>query len=269
MTKQTINTGNTANDGTGDGLRTAFTKVNNNFTELYNLTSEISNTWINPQTSNTFNVIQVSGATKVSLPPGNTASLNTVSNRTGSALEVYVLKNPQSNAIFQPIFAGNTNTSEFTITIGSNTSSGSINSETSFEWVLLYNDGPISYDANVSTVNVSIIYESTPQPWFDPEELGITDFRGAKLFYHAYVDKSGSFNQIGEIMYSASDGLRYGSQNQYDDSRYLKQNINLSVRQSTDKLHYRNTSTLSGNLYIQWSGVVFTGKDRSDILDEN
>lgn len=36
MTKQTINIGNVANDGTGDTLRTAFDKVNDNFTELYN-----------------------------------------------------------------------------------------------------------------------------------------------------------------------------------------------------------------------------------------
>ena len=36
MAKQTINIGTTANDGTGDPLRTAFDKVNSNFTELYN-----------------------------------------------------------------------------------------------------------------------------------------------------------------------------------------------------------------------------------------
>ena len=36
MGKQTINIGTTANDGTGDPLRTAFDKVNDNFTELYN-----------------------------------------------------------------------------------------------------------------------------------------------------------------------------------------------------------------------------------------
>jgi hypothetical protein len=35
MAKQTINIGTTANDGTGDPLRTAFTKVNDNFTEVY------------------------------------------------------------------------------------------------------------------------------------------------------------------------------------------------------------------------------------------
>ena len=35
MTKQTINLGSSANDGTGDPLRTAFTKINENFDELY------------------------------------------------------------------------------------------------------------------------------------------------------------------------------------------------------------------------------------------
>lgn len=35
MAKQTINIGSAANDGTGDPLRTAFDKTNDNFTELY------------------------------------------------------------------------------------------------------------------------------------------------------------------------------------------------------------------------------------------
>lgn len=35
MAKQTINVGSSANKGDGDPLRTAFTKINSNFTELY------------------------------------------------------------------------------------------------------------------------------------------------------------------------------------------------------------------------------------------
>jgi hypothetical protein len=35
MAKQTINIGTVANDKTGDQLRTAFTKINDNFTEVY------------------------------------------------------------------------------------------------------------------------------------------------------------------------------------------------------------------------------------------
>lgn len=36
MTKQVINVGTAANDRKGDSLRAAFTKVNENFTELFN-----------------------------------------------------------------------------------------------------------------------------------------------------------------------------------------------------------------------------------------
>lgn len=40
--QQTINVGGSANDGTGDTLRGAFIKVNDNFTELYGLTVDIT-----------------------------------------------------------------------------------------------------------------------------------------------------------------------------------------------------------------------------------
>jgi hypothetical protein len=35
MAQQIINIGSTANDGTGDPIRTCFTKINENFTEIY------------------------------------------------------------------------------------------------------------------------------------------------------------------------------------------------------------------------------------------
>ena len=41
MAKQTIGVGLAANDGGGDPLRSAFVKVNENFTELYNSTATI------------------------------------------------------------------------------------------------------------------------------------------------------------------------------------------------------------------------------------
>ena len=42
MAQQTINIGTVANDGTGDPLRTAFDKSNDNFTELYNASGGIA-----------------------------------------------------------------------------------------------------------------------------------------------------------------------------------------------------------------------------------
>lgn len=55
MSQQTIEVGASSNDGTGDPIRTAFIKVNNNFTELYgNLTYTPSNSgdWDSPVPSN-------------------------------------------------------------------------------------------------------------------------------------------------------------------------------------------------------------------------
>jgi len=48
MAKQTINIGDSANDGTGDPLRTAFNKINENFTELYGDDSS-ADTFTSPQ----------------------------------------------------------------------------------------------------------------------------------------------------------------------------------------------------------------------------
>ena len=42
MSKQIINVGTLANDGTGDTLRGAAIKINSNFTELYNLSSNLA-----------------------------------------------------------------------------------------------------------------------------------------------------------------------------------------------------------------------------------
>ena len=44
MVKQVISTGTTANDGTGDTLRSAGKKINSNFTELYDRQSRVTET---------------------------------------------------------------------------------------------------------------------------------------------------------------------------------------------------------------------------------
>lgn len=259
MAKQVINTGTVANDGTGDGLRTAFTKVNSNFTELY---SQTSNSWVSPQTSNTYNVIQVFGATRVTLPAPNTATINSVSNRTGTAYEVYILKNPTVDAILQPIWDGDIDTSGFTIFVGANSSDAFITTYNSNEWVILFDSQTRpTYTANVTNVDISITYTAEPQPWFDPAALGYTDFRGARLDYHAYVDNVQGFNRIGTVTYVAADDYYNTNDNGYNGSNST-QDVDLNIRRNTDKLHYRNNSAPAGNLHIQWSGVVFTGRDR-------
>jgi hypothetical protein len=64
MTKQTILVGTYPNDKSGDLLRNAFIKVNDNFTEVYN---HISGETINPTFTG---IVNMSGATSVELPDG-------------------------------------------------------------------------------------------------------------------------------------------------------------------------------------------------------
>jgi len=45
MAKQTVNIGTTANDGTGDQLRDAFDKLNDNFDEVYAGTATVAQSY--------------------------------------------------------------------------------------------------------------------------------------------------------------------------------------------------------------------------------
>lgn len=54
MAQQTINLGTSANDGTGDNLRSAMDKTNDNFTELYGANSVSSNIALSGNTVSTY-----------------------------------------------------------------------------------------------------------------------------------------------------------------------------------------------------------------------
>ena len=78
MTRQVINVGTTANDGTGDGLRTSYIKCNDNFNELYNSTitpTAITNGTSNIAVANNANVtISVAGSANVVTFAGSTTA---------------------------------------------------------------------------------------------------------------------------------------------------------------------------------------------------
>ena len=59
MSQIIINTGNIANDGTGDPLRTAFNDVNNNFTQVFNAGPVGSNIAIANNTIQTTNTKRI------------------------------------------------------------------------------------------------------------------------------------------------------------------------------------------------------------------
>jgi len=74
MPKQTINIGSNANDGTGDPLRTAFNKINDNFTELYGSDNNLNTLDANLDVNN---YIITTGVTNgsITITPNGTGSL--------------------------------------------------------------------------------------------------------------------------------------------------------------------------------------------------
>jgi cytoskeletal protein CcmA (bactofilin family) len=74
MAKQTINIGSNANDGTGDPLRTAFDKINDNFTELYGSDNDLNTLDANLDVNN---FIITTGVTNgsITISPNGTGDL--------------------------------------------------------------------------------------------------------------------------------------------------------------------------------------------------
>lgn len=83
MAKQSIGIGTTANDGTGDPLRDAFDKINDNFTELYDYFGAVAGVLPTPQTytPTLFNVTNISASTAYSCQFMRVGNVVTVSGR--------------------------------------------------------------------------------------------------------------------------------------------------------------------------------------------
>ena len=81
MSKQTINVGTNQDDGTGDSLRAAFVKVNDNFTEVYNELGGValsnismSGSTISTDTANSGIIIDPNGTGTITLTGATTVT---------------------------------------------------------------------------------------------------------------------------------------------------------------------------------------------------
>lgn len=85
MAKQVINIGTAANDGSGDPLRTAFTKANENFTEVYNTSQSsfnLANT-VNVSVQSSFTQANTANTkAQLAFDTGNTVNLSVQSSFT-------------------------------------------------------------------------------------------------------------------------------------------------------------------------------------------
>ncbi len=99
MTRQPIGIGSTANDRTGDPLRTAFQKTNSNFVELYERVQMLetnpgvaSRSWPDASASVTYDVVEWNGGTTVEITstPTETYSFTTYDTRSDSQYVYFV-----------------------------------------------------------------------------------------------------------------------------------------------------------------------------------
>jgi hypothetical protein len=75
MTRQNINIGSTANDGTGDPLRTAFDKINDNFVELYGSDNDLNTLDANLNVNN-FSITTGVTNGNITITPNGTGNIN-------------------------------------------------------------------------------------------------------------------------------------------------------------------------------------------------
>jgi len=123
MTRENISTGSSANDGTGDTLRSAGTKINANFTELYTLLGGNANTLSTQVTLGTDGVI-FEGST----PDGNETSLKvtdptadrtvTLPNATGTVSLIDNTETLTNKPLTTPVIASITNSGTLTVPTG-------------------------------------------------------------------------------------------------------------------------------------------------------
>ena len=84
MAKQVISTGSSANDGTGDTLRSAGTKINANFTELYDRQSRVT------ETKTTSSIGHLNWATLTFTQFGKSFGVQNIKADRGAYIKMYV-----------------------------------------------------------------------------------------------------------------------------------------------------------------------------------
>jgi hypothetical protein len=277
MAKQVINLGTAADTKSGDPLRTAFTKINANFTELYDanaaldiptdvadLTDETnllqSGSYVKTWTTNEETVWTIEEAHggiqfDYTFPAGEPLSALVAETLTDVA---YV---DIDDATYPGFYGGNIRT--FTI------------NETTFEyfgneWLggtvyRYYLSATTSYTIGDTITGNTIITEVPPAPvkWWDAADLpnGNTNFRGAIIDYHAYSPDCGTM--IGTIKIADDSGDNTVSHSEVASGGNDTAYIHFWGRSGGEGqlFFYRTDGEDDINVKIQWTAKVFYGPE--------
>jgi hypothetical protein len=182
MSQQIINIGSVPNDGSGDSLRTAFSKINNNFTELYSYSS-----------SNSFTYTVGTSAQTILELPANTFTRGT--------FEIYSVV--PTDTLTVQISSITSTATDFTVNLPSIPASWTVGST-----VVISNTSPAAYDGTWTIASIfagGITVSSTLNP-------GVSTINGTINSYSNQTVKIDSFTVANgsDIKFSAHSTVFYG-----------------------------------------------------------
>lgn len=219
MAKQTVNIGATPNDGTGDPIRDAFNKVNQNFDELYSsyaATGSISvgNSTVNTVVSNTGGLV-VSNSSSSTVANTDTFKIgNTTANATMLATQVNVFGNTatgtgvlNATAVAVGNATVNASLSKTTLTVADASFTTTVNTS-----VISIGNSSVNTVANSSKLTVSSINNTTNTLSLGSSSVGSANFANGysrlpnglimQWGYHAAVNSTANvviFSSVGGV----------------------------------------------------------------------
>jgi hypothetical protein len=272
----------------------------------YQVSVATTNVWVNPTTSNTMGMYQVSGAKKIEVAPytnivHNTISLGAQTLGYNASADVYynLVTIPRSldantdalfcNLMNSSVTGGSWDYANVYIggvlyTYGNDVYFNELANSEFYIFQVNVPDGegdPLINIAENDPINISFDFRPS-QPWFDPAELGFTNFKGAKISYHAYIDGANGFSEICDFYYVRP---RFDRQYEHDSvtgTRIITRNgtpgdltdydhpiqdaYMTEFYYNDNKVYFSNWThpnyAFSGNLHIQWTGTVWTTADK-------
>lgn len=271
----------------------------------YQVSTTTANVWVNPTTSNTMGMYHVSGAKFIETAPYTNIVHNTIS--LGVQTLGYNVEGNFYNATLTIPRSLDANTDILLCNLVNNVIQGTWDYANVYINGALYTDSSnVSFNEGANAefymiqvqvpddevwgeiiiqendpINISFDYRPT-QPWFDPVELGFTNFKGAKITYHGYIDGANGFSEIGDIYYvrprfdTSYDNdsnilgtvkTRNGTPGDLTDYNNEFQGASLTDFYYNDNkiyfTHYGHPNyQFCGNLHVQWTGTVWTTPDR-------
>lgn len=229
MTRQSINLGSYDNDGTGDPLRTAFTKIEDNFVDIYGLHNDLSNTvsdivsggeYISPAEL-AANLVSYSETDNTIFTFANAVYelANTANNRHDDETPSYILANAAFSAANIAVPAFNKANAAYDLANGAYNFANTVNSFPTFRSLTTINAGNTFY-ANVDqevilcdpltlddTIFVYLPNTATPGKVYTVKNINT----GSHTVYVRSVDASSTIENGDGLLYNSVEVITTGA----------------------------------------------------------